>query len=320
MSEPSLSIIIPAFNAAKTLTESLDSIRAQTFSDFEAIIIDDGSTDETTAIARRYCAEDARFCTVSQPNGGASAARNAGVRRARGGWVGFQDADDTWFPQKLEKQFELIRGHPEANFIFTNLYHWADGRDLYCAYPLAKPLPEGNPMRRLIFADLYATNTVLIKRKTLAAAGDFDPELRRSQDWDLWLRIGEQGMNARGVREPMARYHHWPGNNTSNRLKVADANIHVLEKNLARTQHEEFRKLYRRSLAGARAVRELVCAYNGGEADSRAIATAVLCAWKHQPRIKWLRWYLSLTWPNIVGGGLARRDVQRKFDHVCRGY
>jgi len=159
-----------------------------------------------------------------------------------------------------------------------------------------------------------------VKRGALAAAGPFDPNLRLSQDWDLWLRIGEKRFNARGVREPMARYRRWSGNNTSSRLAVADANIRMLEKNLALTRRMDYRKLYRQSIASACAVRELVRPYAAGESSPPALAAAALRAWKCEPRLKWLRWYLQFVWPALLGGNAMRQSVHRKFVRKCRGY
>ena len=320
MSEPLISVIIPAFNAAPTLAESLRSVQAQTFKNFEVIIVDDGSTDETADISRHFCAQDARFTIISQANGGPSVARNTALDVARGGWIAFQDADDVWFPAKLDKQIELARQHPDANLIYTNLYFWDGARDLYPGYKLHKPLPDGDMMRTLIFRDLYLTSSLLVRREALAAVGPFDPELRLSQDWDLRLRLGENGLNARGVREPMVRYRRWTGSNTMRRMEVADTNIRLLEKNLTLTRREEYRKLYRRSIANAHAVRELARAYTAPEKSTATMAAAALRAWKCNPRLKWLRWYLLLVWPVIIGGHATRRMVERKFDHVCRGY
>jgi glycosyltransferase involved in cell wall biosynthesis len=318
MNAPLVSVVIPAFNAIRTLGDCLKSIQSQTFKDFEAVIIDDGSTDETVAIARDFCAKDSRFKLIAQANEGCSVARNSGIARSQSEWIAFQDADDFWFPEKLARQIELTQTDPRANFIFTNLLFWDGERDLHPAYPPDKPLPEGDTIRRLIFADLYATNTVLVRRETLSQVGPFDPKLRLSQDWDLWLRIGEQGLRARGVREPMARYRRWPGNNTAKRSEVAEANVRMLEKNLALTRRDDLRKLYRRSIASARVVRELVHAYPLIEKNPGAMADATLRAWKIEPRLKWLRWYLLLKWPAILGGKATRRMIQRKFTEKCR--
>jgi hypothetical protein len=172
----------------------------------------------------------------------------------------------------------------------------------------------------LILQDLYLTATVLVKRDALSAAGPFDPDLRLSQDWDLWLRIGEKRINARGLREPLARYRRWSGNNTSRRMAVADANVRMLEKNLALTRRGDYRKLYRQSIAHARAVRELVRPYAAGETSPPVLAAATLRAWKCEPRLKWLRWYLQFVWPAFLGGNTMRQTVHRKFVRKCRDY
>jgi glycosyltransferase involved in cell wall biosynthesis len=317
---PPVSILIPAFNAAPTLAESLASVQAQTFGNFEAIVVDDGSRDETAAIAEATRAQDPRFHLLRQANHGRAAALNTALSRARGQWIAFQDADDVWLPEKLERQMALLSADSSANFLFTNFYFWDGCRDLYPALADSKPLPDGDPMPGLILADHYASTTVLVRRDTLAAAGPFDPELRLSQDWDMWLRLGDLGLRARGLRQPLVRYRRWPGSVTADRSRVAEANIRVLEKNLARTRHDKFKPVYRRSLARARAVRELLRAYPLETAAGRDVSGALLRAWRCQPRLKWLRWYVLARWPLPLGSRAARLYFHRQFTHLCRGY
>jgi len=111
--EPAVSIVIPAFNASWCIRRAVDSVLAQTFTDFELIVVDDGSTDETAEILRSY--GDA-LRVVSQPNGGMSCARNAGIRIARGRYIAFLDADDRWLPAKLERQVKLLDDRPALAF------------------------------------------------------------------------------------------------------------------------------------------------------------------------------------------------------------
>ena len=115
-SEPPLvSIVTPVFNCGSVLADTLESARAQTFRDFEVIIVDDGSTDDSAAVARRFCEMDPRFSLVQQSNAGVSAARNTAIPRARGEWIAFLDGDDIWFPEKLAVQMRLSREDPRAN-------------------------------------------------------------------------------------------------------------------------------------------------------------------------------------------------------------
>ncbi len=112
---PLVSIIVPIFNGANVVSETLESIRAQTFKDFEVIVVDDGSTDDGPAIVR-FREADSRFKLVSQANAGLPIAHNNAILQARGEWIALLDHDDVWFPQKLERQLALSREDPRANF------------------------------------------------------------------------------------------------------------------------------------------------------------------------------------------------------------
>ena len=310
---PLISIVIPAFNAAGVIAETLASARLQTFKDFEAIIVDDGSTDDTAAVARRFCEADPRFFLIQQANQGVSAARNAAIRQSRGEWIAFLDADDVWLPEKLARQMELSRADPRADFLFTNLHFWDGQRDLYPTFHAGQPLPEGDIARSLIAHDAYGTSTVMVRREALFAVGLFDPAVDYSQDWDLWLRLGDRGLWARGVREPLVRYRRWPGSRMTNRLRMADGNVQILELNLRATRHPEFRPLYRRKLASALAERELIRARPLIASDPAAVPPLVWRAWRHERRLKWLRWWLRLVWPKFLGGDRMARFVHKKI-------
>ena len=310
---PSVSVVIPAFNAASVIAETLESVRAQTFKDFEVIIVDDGSTDDTAAIVRRFCEADPRFSLAQQPNSDVSAARNNAILRSQGGWIAFLDADDVWLPKKLERQLELSRTDPRANFLFTNLYFWDGQRDLYPTFRDDQPLPEGDIARGLIGHDVYGLSTVMVRREALFAVNLFDVEVSYCQDWDLWLRLGDHGLWARGIREPLVRYRRWPGSRMQNLLKLADGNVHIMERNLRATRHPEFRPLYRRALARALAEREVIRARPLVETDPAAVPPLIWRAWRHERRLKWLRWYLRLVWPKFLGGNRTAQFVHRKI-------
>ena len=102
--QPLVSVVMPAWNAEATIVEALRSVAAQTYRDLEIIIVDDGSTDATAALAKEFCASDPRARTVRRSNGGPAAARNLGIAEARGEWIALIDADDVWHPTKIEKQ------------------------------------------------------------------------------------------------------------------------------------------------------------------------------------------------------------------------
>lgn len=184
--DPQVSVVIPAYNAAATIGEALASVFAQTFDDYEVVVVDDGSTDETAAVVR---ALGGRVTLVRQENGGPGAARNAGIRASRGHLVAFLDADDRWLPHKLEAQVAYFRLYPQ-----TGLLHAAvAGRESEAG---AGAFEEHPRPPRHVFCDLFhtdyaiATLTVMARRDVLDAVGLFDE--RRTvhvEDWDLWLRV-----------------------------------------------------------------------------------------------------------------------------------
>jgi len=127
MSAPSISIIVPYFNPGDFLREAIESVLAQTFADWELLLINDGSTDDTDRIAADYTARDARIQTLSHPdrsNHGLPPTRNLGLRHCRGEFVALLDADDVWLPQKLAQQVELARANPDAAMIFGRSRYW----------------------------------------------------------------------------------------------------------------------------------------------------------------------------------------------------
>jgi glycosyltransferase involved in cell wall biosynthesis len=311
---PLVSIVVPAFNGASVIEETLDSVCEQTFRDFEVIIVDDGSTDDTAVVAREFCEADERFTLIQQPNGGPSVALNTAIGHARGEWIAFLDHDDVWLPEKLACQMELFREDPRANFLFTNYYYWDGNHDFSAYYRQNRPLPEGDATRKLVVACVYGTSAVMVRRETLQAVGPFDPDLPFTQDWDMWLRIAERGMWAHGTHEPLARYRRWAGNMSNHKLKMAEGGVCVLEKNLCATQHPELRPIYRHSLAFARGNLELARARQLLESQPEAVPAAIWHAWRQHPRrLKWLMWFALVAWPKVLGGAAGARVIHRKL-------
>ncbi len=190
MNPTSVSIIIPAGNAAATLAQALDSVAAQTWPADEIIGVDDASTDATAAVFEAWrvrARSPARVRLIRQPrNTGPAGARNTGVRAATGEWIAFLDADDAWLPHRLDAQFRVAAARP--------------GVALFCGrtVPLEAVVPPPpDPAFRLMPLRLetfmihnpVATSTVLVRRRVLEAAGLFDEQFRGPEDYDLWMRI-----------------------------------------------------------------------------------------------------------------------------------
>jgi glycosyltransferase involved in cell wall biosynthesis len=311
---PRISIIVPAYNAELFLAETLASVQRQTYREFEVIVVDDGSTDRTSEITRGFVEKDARFILLRQKNAGESAARNVALKHACGEWVAFLDADDVWLPEKLTAQLDLIESESRANLLFTDYFSWDGQNDFGRRYSDPDKFPDGDVSRRLIFFNLFGMSTVMIKREILDVVGLIDTELPLAMDWDLWLRIAERGLCAKGVRQPLTRYRVWPGSASRNTLLMREANVLVLEKALTRPQRAAWRRAYKRSLQIARGNLEFTRVRPLIETQPKAVPAAALRAWLHCPtRLKWLLWYFMTLWPNSPWAGIIYRKIRGKW-------
>ena len=186
-SEPAVSVVMPAYNVAWCIGRAVDSVLAQDFRARELIVVNDGSTDATRAVLEGY---GAAISVVDQENCGMSAARNAGIRSARGTYVAFLDADDWWLPGKLTQQVALMRGRPEIGFCSTVVrVEDGDGRLLNLWR-----CPNGSTE---ILTTLFAENAaiaggcsaVMVRKDLIDRVGLFDESLRGFEDPDLWMRL-----------------------------------------------------------------------------------------------------------------------------------
>jgi glycosyltransferase involved in cell wall biosynthesis len=200
---PAVSVVIAAFNAERTITETLESIAAQTFRDFEVIVVDDGSTDRTPKIAAGF----SQTICLRQPNRGQPAARNRGIAAARGGYVAFVDADDLWKPEKLEKQVKFLAAHPESGMVYSDaeVFDAASGNTI-CRVSQKCRLHEGDVLERLLLKSFIPSPTPMVRRALFSQTGVFDeaPELAIGEDWNMWLKIAACS-SVGVVREPLAK-------------------------------------------------------------------------------------------------------------------
>jgi peptidoglycan/xylan/chitin deacetylase (PgdA/CDA1 family)/protein-L-isoaspartate O-methyltransferase len=194
---PLVSVVVPAYNRRETLATSLDSLQAQTHGTWEAIVVDDGSTDGTAELAEAYAARDARIRVHRQANGGVSHARNAGLALARGPWLFFLDADDWILPETFELMLAAHGRDPRAEAIYGGYVRVDDdGREL------RRELPEHEDDVFPLFARTcaVAVHACLVRTELVRRAGGFDESLITCEDWDLWQRIARLG--ARFARIP----------------------------------------------------------------------------------------------------------------------
>ena len=192
---PIVSIIIPSYNSAMHLPEMLESIFQQIYQDFEIIVVDDGSTDDTREVLMEY--RD-RITYIHQKNRGSYNARNTGIRASNSPYIAFLDADDLWLPNKLERQFELMNSNPRLGLVFSDAeYFGGDGcmkdtywkqRGCYDAM-VAESAMIQKPFSKLMETNFIMPSTVLLKKDCFSRAGLFDDSLRHVGDKDMWLRI-----------------------------------------------------------------------------------------------------------------------------------
>ena len=190
MSAPLVSVIIPAYNYARFLPAAIDSALQQRFANREVIVVDDGSTDDTAKVAENY---GGRVRCIHQQNAGLPAARNTGVRMARGEFVGFLDADDEWLPELLEEAMAAFaRLPPEFGIVaFRHSYINEAGEPL-ALKDLRPEIDEEVPCRDLVMATRFSPSAVVARRAALVEAGYFDPSLRSAEDRDMWMRAASQ--------------------------------------------------------------------------------------------------------------------------------
>jgi glycosyltransferase involved in cell wall biosynthesis len=214
-----VSVIIPVYNQAGYLRQAIDSVLAQTYTDFELIVVDDGSTDDTPAVIARF---GGRIRAFRKPNGGFATALNLGIRSSRAAWVAWLSADDLWTPEKLARQMTAVRNSGPVGLVFTDFL---------------KIGPDGSVLERVHAPDQLSTpratflhllrgcyvngSTVLIPRAVLEELGLFGERERLAADYDLFLRIAARHAILH-VPEPLVLYRVHPGQGTVTKRELLE--------------------------------------------------------------------------------------------------
>lgn len=181
------SIIMPVYNHAEYLPEAIDSVRAQSFADWELIVIDDGSTDGSGGIAESYAARDGRLRFLRQSNAGPAAARNAALRRARADWLAYLDSDDTWYAGTLQAYQQAIATHPHEEFFYGYRDRMNRDGSLDSGLGHFQDRPTGAVE---LFGRMYLSHMcVCYRRALLDRVGGYDARLRSCEDYELYLRM-----------------------------------------------------------------------------------------------------------------------------------
>jgi glycosyltransferase involved in cell wall biosynthesis len=220
-----VSVVIPAYNAMTYLPEAVESVLRQTFTNFEVLIIDDGSSDHISEWASQLV--DPRVKLISQENQGLSGARNTGIANAQGEYIAFLDADDLWEPTKLEKQVLCLEDNPAVGLVHTWMV-LVDERGKSTGRVMSSTV-EGDAWTQIVEWNKIACPSVMVRRCCFKTVGVFDRNLRSVEDWDMWIRIASRYPFA-VIKEPLAYYRQLPGSMSKNWEVMEQAFHLVIEK------------------------------------------------------------------------------------------
>jgi glycosyltransferase involved in cell wall biosynthesis len=198
---PLVSIVIPTYNRARLLRRAIQSVLNQTYQNFELIIVDDYSTDNTESMVKSFRDDRIRYLQHSK-NRGAVAARNTGIKAAKGEYIAFQDSDDVWLPEKLDKQIRaFISGSPSIGVVYTSYLLLGENGDRFYYPPSDVKLTEGDLYYPLLECNFIGTPTAVVKKACFEKVGVFE-NFPRLQEWSLWLRISRH-FCFRHIDEPL---------------------------------------------------------------------------------------------------------------------
>jgi glycosyltransferase involved in cell wall biosynthesis len=234
------SVIIPAYNAEQYLGEAIESALQQEGVNLEVIVVDDGSTDGSCAVAERF---GKNVTIVSQKNMGISAARNSGAKAAQGNVLAFLDADDVWLPGKLKSQdLKLQQGYP---IVYTDRYNIGEIGDLPEIQSQVYEMPEGDIWFDLLLGNMITTSSSVIRKELFTTIGGFQNDLRYCEDWDLWLRCAER--NKIGFcPEPLVKYRLHSGGLSKNYMFMSETRERIMSRALTSERGKELSFIVRR--------------------------------------------------------------------------
>ena len=228
---PVVSVILPTYNRKNLVGKAIQSVLEQNYRNLELIIIDDASTDGTEEIIKEF--KDARILYLRNPvNRGGGAARNTGIKVAKGSFIAFQDSDDLWLPDKLEKQMAVFKVSPENVGVVYTQCDRREGDQVRRIPGEHTPQKNGDLFKGLLSENFITLPTVVIKKVCLEKVGGFDESLPRLQDWEFFIRIARY-FEFQYIPEPLVYSFFTPGSISSKPEALIRALEIILEKNLA---------------------------------------------------------------------------------------
>ena len=201
---PLVSIIIPAYNAGRYIREAVDSALAQTYKNCEVIVVDDGSTDNTRQVLTPYI-DAGKIKYIYQKNKGLAGARNTGIKNSSGEYIALLDADDLFLPEKIAEQVRALEENMDFGVCYSDLIHFSDAEPRKFYHHRYK-YPSGNIFEPLLHKQFINPLTVMARREVFEKCGYFNENLRRSEDWELWLRWAHAGVKFYFLNKALAHY------------------------------------------------------------------------------------------------------------------
>jgi glycosyltransferase involved in cell wall biosynthesis len=226
---PAVTVVIPAYNSARYIGDTLDSLKDQSFSDYEVIVVNDGS-DDREELERILVAHPLSVTYISQENKGVSAARNAAIRVARGEFYAQLDADDQWTPDYLDVQLGILKNNPDIDLVYPNATIVGEGSIDGLEFMKVTPSEGEVNFESLVRQKCVVMTCVTARMSTIRAAGMFDESIRSCEDFDLWLRIVKNGGRIVYHRDRLVLYRRHEGSLSSNRAWMVRNLLRVFEK------------------------------------------------------------------------------------------
>ena len=223
---PSVSVIMPAYNVAPYIGDAIRSALAQTHTNLELIVVDDGSKDETAAIVREFARADKRVHLVQQANRGLAGARNTALRAATGDYLALLDSDDVWEPEFLAAQLAILEARPDVDIVTGNGWYLDGPKN----GQLARPYPDARPDPTLasILADEWSVFIMAVfRRRVYTTVGTFDEEMRSNEDYDFWLRAAIAGCVFARNDRPLGHYRVRTDSLSASNVRMLRGILHV---------------------------------------------------------------------------------------------
>ncbi len=252
---PTVSVIIPTYNRAHFIGEAIQSVLSQTYQDFELIVVDDGSTDDTDEVVEGFNDGRLRYIKLEENSGKTATPRNTGLKAARGEYIAFLDSDDVCLPNRLEVEVEFLNTHPSVGLVYADVVFFgsrviSEGRVLEGVSPLS-----GYALKELFVNNPISSDAVLVRKTCFEKVGLYDESLAASEDGDMWLRIAAC-FEIDCIDFPLARYRRHEGNKNLDtermftgwiavRRKCLESNPFLLDEIDSKTMQKCYYILYR---------------------------------------------------------------------------